>query len=95
MLPMVRRGTFAVRVDALDDFKNAISKMQFQKYNFKNTISKMQFQKYECNKFDNQVIASMIAVCEFTWRRRKLAVDEDVRRLLKPPILFTFNTHFF
>jgi len=23
------------------------------------------------------VIASMIAVCEFTWRRRKLAVDED------------------
>ena len=25
-----------------------------------------------------QVIASMIAVCEFTWRRRKLAVDEDV-----------------
>lgn len=25
------------------------------------------------------VIASMIAVCEFTWRRRKLAVDENVR----------------
>ena len=23
----------------------------------------------------------MIAVCEFTWRRRKLAVDEDVRLL--------------
>ena len=25
------------------------------------------------------VIACMIAVCEFTWRRRKLAVDENVR----------------
>ena len=23
----------------------------------------------------------MIAVCEFTWRRRKLAVDEDVRNI--------------
>ena len=24
------------------------------------------------------VVAAMIAICEFTWRKRKLAVDENV-----------------
>ena len=78
VVPMVRKGTFVVRMDALDDFKNEISKMRFQKCKFKNASSKTQFQKCDYKSAD-QVIASMIAVCEFTWRRRKLAVDEEVR----------------
>ena len=37
------------------------------------------------------LIACMIAVCEFTWRRRKLAVDENVS-LIPPPKHFFKNS---